>query len=434
MAKILITSGTWCLICLLCLFPSRGQAQVDLLRDGADSTRYHLQISGGGLYGYLYPHSEYVAALTTGSKRVFGGQAAIGWKGNGEHASESDILFGLPTLEAGLLVLDYTHSPLHNTSAKSYFPNREPSNAGQMITPYAAVSRALAYGSKAEFGYRMSQGIGICTRPYSYPSNPENELIGARLSIFVGMGFYGKIRLMDHLQLGLTAEMHHFSNGRLDMPNLGINSFEAGAQLIYSFDARGMREQTPRIKEIKDSLKSRHRKHFFTDVSLSWLPRVLSSEHRYSFYYRQPDDPEFRKGKYRLHSCTALNVALMYRYSPKFASGIGFEYIYAPIGDDIQHWENLQGLETSHASPHGCSIRLQHEAFYKNIGVNVSIGYYLKREPQQQNDRILPIYETAGIRYYLPVDHRRLYIGYNIRARAFTADCFQFALGYAIGK
>lgn len=416
-----------CLLCLVCLHPQRMQAQ-------ADSARYRLQLSAGALCGYLYPHSEYVSALTTGKKMTFGGLAAIGWKGNAEQANESDILFGLPTIETGVLVMDYAGVALHNTGPNTRFPGRKPSDAGQMIVPYGAVSRPLAYGKRAEFGYRMSQGIGFSTRPYSYPDNPENELIGAPLSIFVGLGFYGKIRLLDHWQLGLVAEMHHFSNGRLDMPNLGINSFEAGAQLIYSFDERGMRSCSPRIKEIKDSLKRNHKKHFYADVNVAWLPRVLNAEHQYNFFHRHPDDPRYRSGRYALHSCATVNVAWMYRYSPKFASGIGFEYIYAPIGGDIQYWENLRGLDTKYASPHGCSIRMQHEAFYKNIGVNVSIGCYLKKEPQHDNDHILPIYETAGIRYYLPVDKRRLYLGYNIRARAFTADCFQFALGYAIGK
>ena len=71
---------------------------------------------------------------------------------------------------------------------------------------------------------------------------------------------------------------------------------------------------------------------------------------------------------------------------------------------------------------------------YKNIGIHIGFGYYLKHEPEQEGDPRSPVFETAGLRYYLPFDKRRMYIGYNIRARGITADCFQFTLGYRLGR
>lgn len=399
-----------------------------------DSTRYELQFRAGMLGGIAYPHNQWAKRLLTSDKLILGYQASVGWKARGNDVSESDEMFGRPTIEAGMLVMDYQHVPLHNNTPESRFPDREPSTIGQMITPYAAVSRPLLSTRHLDLGFRFEQGIGICTRPYDLKSNPENEFIGGRFAILVGMGFYAEYRLNKEWSIAADVEMHHYSNGRLDMPNMGINSFEAGLTAVYRIGADTVRHDPYAWNKRSKALKKDFKKHFYVDANVSWLPRVLLAEWLYTWNYLPNDDPRYRTGKFSYHHSMAADASLMYRYSKKMASGVGFEYVYAPLGKDIQYWENLHGLNTPLYAPHGLSLTLQHEAFYKNIGVHISLGYYVKREPQQNNDQRSPVYETAGLRYYLPVDHRRLYIGYNIRARATTADCFQFALGYAIGK
>ncbi len=131
---------------------------------------------------------------------------------------------------------------------------------------------------------------------------------------------------------------------------------------------------------------------------------------------------------------TGYSLNLSWQAKGDSVSGLGLEYVYAPIGDDVQHWENMRGIDTPYQDPHGISIVGHHEAMYKNIGIHVGFGYYLKHEPQQYDDPQSSVFETAGLRYYLPLDRRRFYIGYNIRARGITADCFQFAFGYQFGK
>lgn len=398
-----------------------------------DSARYELQVGGGAMAGYAIPHNMYARDLLTGCRLITGYNVSMGWRARGEEASVSDELYGRPTIEGGLMVLDYQHVPLHNVGEKGYFPGREPSSIGQMITPYAAVSRPLFSTRDVELGFYSMQGIGICTHPYDLVKNPENEFVGARFAILISLGMYGKVRLSDHWNIGATAQFHHYSNGRLDFPNMGINSGEGGVQLIYSLNPEHVHRKPYDWVHRADSLKTKWGKHLYVDVNASWMPRVLLAEWLCKWYHTPKTDPDYRTGKFSYHHSVAFDASLMYRYSRKFASGIGVEYIYAPIGEDIKYWEDRTGSSNPLCSPHGLNVSLQHEAFYKNIGVHLSLGYYIKREPQQENDQISPVFETVGLRYYLPVCHRRLYIGYNIRARATTADCFQFSLGYRIG-
>lgn len=398
----------------------------------SDSTNYALRFRAGMQIGYAYPHNQYAKSLLSGDKLITGANIGIGWKAKGDSVNLSDEMFGRPTIEAGMLMLNYNHVTLHETNS-TIFQDRKPSSIGQMITPYAMIRRPLLNTRRVDAGWAFTQGIGICTKPYDKDSNPENYFIGARFAILVGMGVYCDVHIDDNWSIGATALMHHYSNGRLDLPNYGINSFEAGLHATYTPNPDPSPRNPYGWSKNKYIPKDNYRNHFYVETTASWLPRVLLAEWHYTWNRVPTDHPRYRTGSFSYHHSLAFDAALMYQYSRKFASGLGIEYIYAPLGDDIKYWENLNGHDTALQKPHGLSIAAHHEAFYKNIGVHISIGYYMMHEPKQRNDQISPVYETAGIRYYLPLFQRNIFIGYNIRARATTADCFQFALGYKFG-
>lgn len=398
----------------------------------SDSARYAVKVGGGFMKGYTVPHSPSAKSILSGNKILTGYSLNLSWQAKGDSVSLSDDMFGRPTLGIGIDITDYSSVPLHKKEPEEW-PGREPSTMGQMITLLASAKRPIIKNSAVDAGLYFSQGIGICTKPYERTENPENYFVGARAALLVGLGFYGDVRLGRNWTLGAQAVLHHYSNGRFAHPNLGINSIDVGLHATYTINPDSVVHgayEWPRIK------KERHLefdKHFYVDASVSLMPRALVSEHYY--YWGLPkEDPNFRNGKLKLHHSVAADVALMYRYGRKFASGLGVEYVYAPIGDDVQHWETLRGLDTPYQSPHGFNIVAHHEAMYKNIGIHIGFGYYLKHEPEQEGDPRSPVFETAGLRYYLPFDKRRMYIGYNIRARGITADCFQFTLGYRLGR
>lgn len=396
-----------------------------------DSTRYSHILRGEVSAGYAIPHNKYAAEILTAGKLTRAVNLSLGWKARGDSVSLSDEMYGRPVMSAGLLVMDYSKSPLHSFDNPP-FPNSRPSTIGQVFTPYASVERTVLKTRRIEAGLNFIQGIGICTRPYDKQTNPENYFIGGRLSILAAFGAYCDVRIDDNWSVGATAELHHYSNGRLDFPNYGINSFEVGLNAKYNMNPDNKRRDIYAWRKMKNEVDDSFRRHLYTDISVSWMPRNLLCEYLYTWNNLPKDDPRYRTGRFSYHHSFAFDAALMYRYGRKLASGLGVEYIYAPLGDDVQYWENLNGYPTTYQKPHGFSIIAHHEAFYKHIGVHLSVGCYLKREPQQRNDQISPIFETIGLRYYLPVDNRRLFIGYNIRARATTADCFQFALGYKL--
>lgn len=399
----------------------------------ADSARNVVSIVAGTTEGYVLPHNKQVQSLLSTTKRATVGHIGFQWQARTANATEDDLRYGLPKFEGGLLVTDFTKAPLHRTEGKYLFP--QPSTIGQMIVPYGAIYRPLLRTRHAEFGYRMEQGLAICTHPYHPTTNPENELIGGRLSIHVGLGLQTEYHVTPNLALGLTANFHHYSNGRMDEPNIGVNVFDGGLRAIYTFRPDTLRSNPYRWRHMRRTHQLQHHKHFYYDLSAALVPRVLIDEWNYQWYVAPPTDPRYRTGSYDYHHSMAINAALMYSYSPKYSSGIGLEYLYAPIGDDILHWETLKGTpDVTLQSPHGLSVVAHHEARYKNLAIHLSFGTYILREPQFPYDTNTPFYETAGVRYYLPFADRRTFVAYNIRAHAITADAFQFSIGYSIGQ
>ena len=397
-------------------------------------------VSVGVNGGYVLPHNKVVANLLTGSRYVTIAHACATWRADAARAAEDDNMYGIPRFESGLLISDFSLVPLHRQEGSTLIPSASPlfstaSTMGQMITPYGAMERPLVRGGRVEVGYRMEQGIGIETTPYNPVKNPENEMIGGRFSILVGLGFYADVKASAHWTLGAQASFHHYSNGRTSEPNIGVNPLDVGLRAVYTFRADTVWSRPFAWMKMRREGRVEYRKHFYGDFSASWLPRVVIPEWNYCWYHLSPDDPRYRTGTFRRHHCASFNAALMYSYSPKFASGIGLEYMYAPIADDIFYWETLQGRPNIRLqSPHGLSVVAHHETRYKNLAAHVGLGYYIFHDPFYADDTRTPIFETAGVRYYLPVVDRRLYIGYNIRAHAVTADAFQFSVGYAFGR
>lgn len=417
------------ILCAICLFFSLPT----LLHAQSDSSRYAMKISGGGMVGYAIPHSASAKRVLSGDKILTGGSINLSWQAKGDSVSLSDDMFGRPTIGIGIDFSNYDNIPLHVVNPEE-LPGQEPSTMGQMITLLASAKRPLIRNSNVEAGAYLSQGIGICTKPYFRKSNPENLFVGARAALLVGLGFYGDVKVGKNWTVGASAILHHYSNGRFKHPNLGINSIDAGVHATYTLNPDTVAHNPYEWQRIKRERNIKYPKHWYVDASVSWMPRALVSEHYYYWYSTPEDHPRHRTGHFKLHHSIAVDAALMYRYGHKFASGLGIEYVYAPIGDDIERWETLRDFDTPYQDPHGFSIVAHHEAKYKNIGIHIGMGYYLKNEPQQFGDPKSPVFETAGLRYYLPVNNRSLYIGYNIRARVITADCFQFTLGYQLGK
>ena len=130
-----------------------------------------------------------------------------------------DRVFGFPTLEAGLQLLDYSHVRMH-TEDTPYM-----SRIGYVWAAYIAFRRDIYRNRKWSFGYALENGLSLCSRPYNTITNVDNDLIGQHLSVYFGCGLYAGYRVTPELELSVGFEFKHNSNGATDRPNKGSNAY-----------------------------------------------------------------------------------------------------------------------------------------------------------------------------------------------------------------
>lgn len=385
-----------------------------------------IDITAGIARGILLKKGIYLKSLIKTTEMEYY-SAGVSWTAKGDSVNQYDVLWGRPTIEGGLMIGDFSRIQLHRTDREWARNLDYISGMGLEVTPYAAFSRSLLRSRKFDVGYRLENGIGISTRKYNRDTNVENEIIGSTVSVFVGMGFYASWNVSNHVQLSLGANLRHYSNGKLNQPNMGGNTANAEIRALYRFDT----DSTVR-KTYSHHSSRYHKNHLYADFSAMWCPQTLLSDWKYD--YRRP--PRERRNVFPLYDAWALSGALMWSYSPKYASGIGIDYTYMPYINELEASElRLDRNNHEQLSPHSIGVSLKHEAFYKNVSLNMSFGIYLHHnigETARLNQK--NYYENIGIRWYMPFTLRKAYVGYSINACEIKANYFQFTLGYCPWK
>ncbi len=363
-----------------------------------------------GEYGSLIPGDKYGKDLILGtgySSYAF----HVSYRADSLHATPSDVSFGHPVIEGGILVSDYSRSPLCHPSSSTY------GSIGHIIGLYGKFSRDLLNTGSFRMGYAISNGLGICTRPYSYPDNQANEFIGARFSIYFSTGLYAAYRFHPRFEVMLSGGLKHYSNSALGRPNKGVNTIGMSLGMRYYPYA----ESIPRYRTYTPS--SSPLRKLELDINAGCNLHTMIEE----WYYFQ-GSPSTRSASFPVHPSFAASVSAMYRYHLKFSSGIGVDYIHPSYVSRSTSLDTALGSRNQTYSPHILGVSLKHEIHYRNLSLGVGLGYYLHRKLglfERQLSK--PYYETIGLRYYIP--RTPLYVSYHVLAHLFRADSMQFCLG-----
>ena len=383
----------------------------------ADSLRVdggRMGVSVGGSWSYLMPKGSH-------NKRVIHTNdvgyldARFSWKPR--VATASDRALNDPTLEAGLLVGDFTHIHMQD-------PDRSrPSRVGREVAAYVGIQYDFLHLGRWRAGLNVQNGLAYFTERYSPDRNPDNELIGAPLSIYIALGPYIAYRLPSQWELALGADFRHVSNGTVWRPNLGANTVGPMVRLTApvgrpAADAppHSQGNPAPQTEETVGPL--------YLELSAGMAASTLRDEFIAN-----------RSTHTTLFGSPIAMAAPMYRYSQAMASGIELDYAYSTYANHIRDYDLRTGHTDYRYSRHVVGLGFRHEIFYRNFSLHCGIGKYLYRrmghiaETQDGGN-----YQTIGLRYSLPFATERLFVGYNVKAHNFSkADCMQFHIGYRLG-
>lgn len=342
-----------------------------------------------------------------------------------------DRVFGFPTLEAGVQLLDYSHVRMH-TEDTPYM-----SRIGYVWASYIAFRRDIYRNRKWSFGYALENGLSLCSRPYNTVTNVDNDMIGQHLSVYFGCGLYAGYRVTPELELSMGLEYKHNSNGATDRPNKGTNAYgltlRGRCDLNRPEGDKGLTYHE-RLRLLQNFKKAPFEPYMYLDIDASVGFRTLYEEWLYHRDYLTSDERIAQGKDLGLHTVWSTGLTPMVRYNQVHASGLGLEYSFGGYLGRSGMIEKMCGVEKNYRhSKHTLYISAHHEVYYKHLSLAMSLGTYLFRQHGWVGDFYEPpLVETVGIRYY-PKFFKPFYLGYNLKANLGKAYAIEIKAGMHAG-
>jgi hypothetical protein len=251
--------------------------------------------------------------------------------------------------------------------------------------------------------YEWNLGLAYGWKKYDAVSNPDNRVIGSRMTAHISVDFYLRYRLSKQWDLNLGASVTHYSNGNTSIPNAGLNIAGLKVGAAYYFRERG------RVGAPPSSRPSPHSSKRWTwDLTLygAWKRKGLETE---AGSYAIP-------GKYGV---VGVNVNPLYRINRWLNVGPSLDASYdasanlefdIPTGDKFQQpteadvrmapWYRRVAL--------GLSGRVEFTMPYFTI--NFGIGHNIVNA---QTDDLEGFYEILALKVHI-LRKTYVHIGYSL--------------------
>lgn len=395
----------------------------DTLATPAPKGVWSLQL--GGDVGY-FMHSGPDIKQILHSYTVSYYDLRLKWQATPSAASSAfDKGLNYPRLQFGLMYADMNHLDIYRPKTPYH------SHIGHIWTLYGGIQVDLWRKGRWSAGVDLQNGVGYCTHPYDIYTNDDQWIIGSRLTIFVNLGAYLRYQMSPRWALTLGPDFKHYSNGTLDRPNLGANSVGVSVGVEWKTQTPKTPKTHPLTPPSTGGVGDESSFAFYLDVTAGMGMRALIDGFQVS-----------HTSHHAIYAFPTFMIAPMWRWNLLHATGIGIDYSYLDYVYRIRDFDQiLEARGTSHTprhgySPHVLGLSLRHEIFYKQMSLNVGLGWNVfKRLGYTSEKEESWLYQHVGLRYSFPFTRNRLYLGFQIKAHRFgKVDCVQLVTGYRIGK
>lgn len=260
--------------------------------------------------------------------------------------------------------------------------------------------------AKWNINYRIGTGLAYLTRFYHPITNNTNNVIGSPINnvtqVMAGIEYH----LSTQWHTTASVSFTHFSNGRTQTPNLGINVPAYGLGLRYI-------PQLPKYHADTNRLNSAHLDHRW-HIALKIGQGIQEVE--------QPGGP-----KYSVYVCQLYTAN---RLSPQWQLHAGIEANYYSANYYLGISQGLYTAQEASATALKIIPYVAGELLLGRVSLYGGLGIYAYSKGLKRG--FLPT--KIGVQYYLtPADRRigqQLYIGVYLKSHLSVADYTELGLGY----
>lgn len=277
----------------------------------------------------------------------------------------------------------------------SYFNYGDPEVLGKVVSATAHLDLTLINGKTNQLRFNIGTGMVYSSRRYHIENNPLNTAISSRISYVLRGTFHYEIKLSEFQYMNINAGFRHFSNGKLNMPNNGMNFPVVGIGLRYA----------PRPKTIplmKDENTVYDKKiHFNAMTSIAWR-EVLEKD-----------------TKHKVATLSVYASKQMSKYNALLAGVDGFYY-----DDDniLKAIEDPQVPDDMIIDGRQLAITFGNELNLGKLWIITQAGIYIYMPAKLYSSW----YQRYGLKYYLSDS---FFLNTSLKTHSRRANMVEFGLG-----
>lgn len=286
------------------------------------------------------------------------------------------------------------------------------SRLGNAVSFYGKFTRPFFRTKRWTADYMLGFGAGWHHLKYNPRTNVDDELIGARWSMYFTAGLHVGYRFARDWAVEAGVEYYHHSNGALNRPNKGSNNVGPVVALQW----------VPNYEEIYENRKSfkslPFHRYFYATLLLGIGGKTFDGDWQRTQFHTDPDDPEYRTAHFHVNPVYEVSTAFMYRYARRWASGLGVDVSYIDLGGEPYGLDGHIGAYNRWS----VGVSAQHEVFYHDFSLRMALGWYLHHDATERvNEMEKRYYENIGV-FYTFRHFIGLKVGINVKAHKTKAD------------
>ena len=242
--------------------------------------------------------------------------------------------------------------------------------------------------------FRLGFGPGWIEKPYDPETNYKNFMIGTHLNACIHMSLKTEFPILKRLYLQTGFSFTHFSNGSVQLPNLGLNMPAITAGLRYAFG-----EPVKIVSDNQPAFKKKTHVYFFA---------LAAAKQTYPL-----ESPVY------LVNIFNLEIAKDFSATGRFGAGINYAYDRSLSSEVI----NAPTYEFNKSKSHSqVGIYASYEHVIGRLSIPLQFGVYVYNQYP-----VSSFFQNLGLRYRFA---NRWIGALQLKTHLGKADYFQWGIGY----
>ncbi len=350
-------------------------------------------------FGKVMPTNTFVKLQNTnpdGLAHYFSSSVRIARQTTGTRLWQQ--LYGYPEYGIGFYSAQFRNTP----------------NLGNPFAFYGFFNAPFFRINKLSLNYELGLGFAFNWKHYDPFTNPGNIAISADGSVYIDAGLNLKYPVGKRFELGFGYSFTHFSNGRLKLPNKGLNTGAAKITLGYNLYRNPIQlliQERPKYKD-----------HY------EWIISEYGGVQNVIYLGTDVDVLTGMKGI----NLPVYGISNTFNREIDYKSKIGFGFTVGYNGSQnsqiMVESGKLDEQETSFARHLSLSIYPSYELVIDKLSVIIQPGFYIYRK--QTTNMSPSFYQRIGVKYHFL---KNTFAGVSLRASKFhISEFIEWTVGYSI--